>query len=108
MFFEDLSTPEQNADRLAIRIKQLESQVEDLDKLCAALFDELKVEPQQLHAFLDNRDNFSDQAWAKLEELRQSRDIELHPEVNGLAHPEETKRKYAERAQIERGWIPMR
>lgn len=76
MFFSKNSEQnlEQQTNKNNLLLQQLLIRVDALDREVKTLLDELKITPEQLSTFLENRDNFTPENWETLNKERQALD----------------------------------
>ena len=106
MFFNN--NKEQSLEQDAIKqqnlLQQLLIRMDALERESKALYQELKITPEQLEIFLENRENFSDENWAALQEQRKILDEKLKCELENVNNPAKTK-KAQESLHISPHWL---
>lgn len=93
-----------NQDKL---MNELEIRNETLDEQVKAFFAELNLTPQQLHAFVDNPDNFSKENWEAMQQQKQKLDAKLQLDLQNIRDPLKTKKTYANR-KVDQHWLFVR
>lgn len=85
---------------LTIKIDSLNQQVEDL-------LSELNISPEQLTAFIENKENFSDENWQTIIQQRQEFEEKLKRELANIRNPLKNKKTYSERV-VPQHWLYVR
>ncbi|MBA3816847.1 MAG: hypothetical protein H0X29_10095 [Parachlamydiaceae bacterium] len=85
---------------LLIKTDSLNEQVDDL-------LGELKVSPEQLTAYIENKENFSEENWQIIVEQRQALDEKLKTELANIRNPLKNKKTYSERI-VPQHWLFVR
>lgn len=87
-------------NELSIRIDSIASQVD-------SLLMELNVSSEQLSAFLENKENFTEKNWNDLLKQRQELDEKLKRELANIRNPLKTKKTYSE-LKVQSHWLFVR
>jgi chromosome segregation ATPase len=88
-------------------IQELAIQIEVLNRDVHELLKELKVSPEQLTAFVENKDNFSEENWNTLLEQRKALDEKLLRELQNVSNPQKTK-KTLKTMNVQPHWLFVR
>lgn len=91
----------------ALAIEELSIKIEALDRNVNALFNEMQVSPEQLAAFVGNKDNFTEEGWNALLKHRKDLDEKLMRELLNVRNPKNIKKAYAER-NVQTHWLFVR
>jgi hypothetical protein len=95
---------EQNSSKNDQLLHQLLIRVDALDREVKTLLDELKVSPEQISTFLENRDNFTPENWETLQQERKALDEKLKCELDNIRNPSKVKKAQADR-HVARHWL---
>jgi hypothetical protein len=87
-------------EELSDKIRDVQLEVERAEDQSARLFEELGCTPEELEAYLNDRNNFSPEEWAALKEQEQRWNERLKRELDQVA--ETGKRTFPARH-----WMPM-
>jgi ABC-type Fe2+-enterobactin transport system substrate-binding protein len=98
---------EELVERQQKQIKELTIRIEMLDREIDHLHQELKLSPQQVSEFLQNKSNFSEVIWEELQKQKQILDEKLQKELENLRQPQKTKEKLKD-LHLAQNWIRMR
>lgn len=90
------------------KLKEVLIHTESLDREAKELLSELKVTPQQLTAFVNNKEHFTEKNWQELLALRSQLDERLRCQLAQVRNPKELKKKRAGLQDIQRNWICVR
>ena len=105
MFFErDL---EKKSALQAEKIEEASNQLEQLDQKIEELLCELKVSPEQLTAFLQDNENFTEENWQQLLQQKQEMQAKLERELAQICNPAKLKQTYKSRC-IPPHWLFVR
>lgn len=104
MFFEKREDKATQHEKL---IQELSIRMEQMDREINTLLKELQVSPAQLSAFIQDKENFTDENWLQLQEQRRKLDEKLLCELRNISDPLKTKKNYQERV-IGNNWIHVR
>lgn len=85
---------------LVIKTDSLNQQVEEL-------LEELNVSPEQLSAFIGNKDNFNEDNWQTIVKQRQELEDKLKRELANISNPLKNKKTYSERI-VPQHWLFVR
>lgn len=88
-------------------IQELAIQIEVLNRDVHELLKELSVSPEQLTAFVENKDNFSEENWNTLLEQRKALDEKLLRELQNVSNPQKTK-KTLKTMNVQPHWLFVR
>lgn len=98
---------ENNMQKNANSVHELEMRVEMLNNQVQELLAELSVSPEQLTTFVKNKDNFTEENWNTLLKQQQELDEKLKRELSNIRNPLKTKKAFAER-RVEQHWLFVR
>lgn len=104
MFFDKREDKATHHEKL---IQELSIRMEQLDREIDTLLKELKVTPDQLSTFIQEKDNFTEENWSQLQEQRRKLDEKLLCELKNVSDPLKTKKNYEGRV-IGSNWIHVR
>lgn len=104
MFFDKREDKATQHEKL---IQELSIRMEQLDREIDTLLKELKVTPDQLSTFIQEKDNFTEENWSQLQEQRRKLDEKLLCELKNVSDPLKTKKNYEGRV-IGSNWIHVR
>lgn len=90
-----------------LELMELMLKHETLNRDTEALFHELQVTPEQLTAFIENKSNFSDDNWNRLQEEKNKLEQRIQTEIANIRNQVKVKKAYEER-QIANHWIFVR
>lgn len=90
------------------RIRELSIQIENLDKKIEDLYKELKLTPEQVNVFIENRSYHSDQAWEAIQKERQAINEKLRKELSNIIDPLKQKQKYSQMSVQQQHWLYVR
>lgn len=85
---------------LAIQIDSVASQVD-------AFLTELNITAEQISAFIENKDNFTEENWNTLLQQKQELEAKLKRELANIKNPLKTKKTYSER-NVQQHWLFVR
>lgn len=88
---------EQQIHKNALAINELGMRIENVDWHADELFKELNVSADQLAAFIENKDHFTEENWHALQQQRRALDEKLQRELANVRDPRKTKKAQAER-----------
>ncbi|HEV8052507.1 MAG TPA: hypothetical protein VGP47_08430 [Parachlamydiaceae bacterium] len=74
-----------------LALQELAIRAEALDRDVDGLLSQLNVSPEQLTTFIENKDNFSEENWNSLQELRKALDEKLLRELLNVSNPKKTR-----------------
>lgn len=89
-----------------IAMHELTIRIENLDRLVQDLLSEMNVAPEQLTAYLEKKEHFTDDNWQELLKQKKILDDKLKQELEHIRNPLEVKKKYQER--VDKNWIFVR
>jgi hypothetical protein len=101
---EDL---ERHIQKNALAIDELVIRIETLNRQANDLLEELKVSPEQLSAFIEKKDYFTEENWKTIEQQRKALDERLLRELANIRNPAKTKKTLAER-HVPAHWLFVR
>lgn len=101
---EDL---ERKINKNEMAIQELTISLENLNQQVDALLNELEVSAEQLTAFVENKENFSEENWDLLLKQKKDWNEKLRLSLENVRNPLSAKKKYAER-KIEPHWLFVR
>lgn len=90
------------------KLKEVLIRTESLDREAKELLSELKVTPQQLTAFVNNKEHFTEKNWQELLALRSQIDEQLRCQLAQIRNPKDLKEKRAGLQDIKLNWISVR
>lgn len=90
------------------KLKEAMIHTESLDRQVKELLKELKVTPQQLTIFVNNKEHFTEKNWQELLALRAQLDERLRCQLAQVRNPKDAKEKRAGLQGIQRNWICVR
>lgn len=91
----------------AAAIEELSIRIEMLNRQTQELLNELNVSHEQLSAFIENKENFTDENWQALITQRQSLDAKLQLDLSNVRNPLATKKTYQDR-HVQPHWLFVR
>ena len=91
-------------EQLERKIQELTLRIEACDRQEQELFNELEMTPEQLTAFVQNKENFTEKNWDKIQKQRQERDENLDRDLKNIRNPRKSKQAFEER-NINPQWI---
>lgn len=98
---------EQVLDDKNKKIQELAIRNESLDRETNKFLEELKVTAEQLSAFIENKDNFSEKNWQELQKEKEKLDRKLEAEISSITNPKEVKKTYKSR-NVDHRWLFVR
>lgn len=104
MFFDTL---EQNTQRLDKKIKEMCIQSEKLDRDIENYFKENNINPVEVALYLENKENFSDEEWEQIQEIRKTLDEKLNLNLANIKDPRKAKKSYNDRL-VQPHWLYVR
>jgi len=102
MFKED--NLDEKIEKNDSKIKEISIQIQNLNREEKALLDELKVTPEQLSTFIENKENFSEKNWDEIQSQKKKLDQKLLLELANIRNPSKTKKAFKER-NIDNNWL---
>lgn len=84
---------------LLIKVDALNQQVDDL-------FSELNVTPEQVTAFISNKENFTEENWQTIMEEKQKLESKLKMELSNIRNPRKNQETYSKR--VVQHWLFVR
>lgn len=106
MFFMDKKekTLEQQLTKNDLAMQELLIRIDVLDREVKTLLDELNITPEQVSAFVSNKDHFTEENWEELRKQRAQLDQKLALQKTSIRDPLKTKKAQAER-NVGRHWL---
>lgn len=101
------STLEEQIKKQEKRVQEIVIRMENLDRELDELFVDLKVTPEQLDTFISDKNNFTDENWEQLQNLRKVLEEKLQRELDNIRDPLKIKQTYSDR-NVGRHWIFVR
>lgn len=98
---------ERNVNKNALALQELAIRIESLNDQVDELLNELDVSPEQLTAFVENKENFTEENWNHLLQQKEEWNKKLLLSLKNIRNPIEAKKKYAER-RVEQHWLFVR
>ena len=89
------------------KIADLKKKNDVLNKEINDFYEELKLTPEQLSTFLQERDNFTESNWEELLQQRKALDDKLAIELENICNPLKTKLAYSSR-NVDKNWLFVR
>lgn len=89
------------------KIKEAQIRLASVNQQLAELLSEYGLNLETLRVELNNPSNFTAEEWEILVEL-QREEAECHERNKAAPNPQETQKKYSERAEINRQWLFVR
>ncbi len=105
MFFQ--KSCEQQAQKNDLDIKELELKIEGLDLKTEELFTSLNVTPEQISAYLDNKENFTEENWAEISKQKKDYELKHERDMKQIRNPTKMKRAYAS-LNVQRHWLHVK
>ncbi len=99
MFFQQKTLEE--------KIKELEIQNEAINEEVQTLLQELNVTPEQLTAFIENEDHFTQDNWKELQKQKEKLDEKLQTTLQNIRNPKKTKAQY-QSLNVQHHWLPVK
>jgi len=88
-------------------IQELSIRIETLNRDVEELLNELSVTPEQLTAYIGNKDNFSEDNWQTLLDQRKALDEKLLRELLNISNPKKTQEK-RKQMNVQPHWLFVR
>jgi hypothetical protein len=104
MFFKNETQQENQIQQSDTKIQAIEIELNHLEREVNELFDLMDVTPEQLSAFIENKENFTDEHWSELHNQRKLMDERLHRTQTNIRNPLKTKRSY-NNLHVGRHWL---
>jgi hypothetical protein len=98
---------ERNINKNEMAIQELAISLESLNLQVDDLLNELEVSAEQLSAFVENKENFSEENWKHLLKQKKDWNEKLQLSLDNIRNPLKAKKKYAER-KVEQHWLFVR
>lgn len=98
---------EKKIQKTELSIQELSIRLDSLNNQIKELLTELNVSPEQLTAFVEKKENFTEENWSSLAQQRQLLDEKLQRELANIRNPLKAKKTYSER-KIEQHWLFVR
>jgi hypothetical protein len=98
---------EAHIQKNALAIQELSIRIEALNRDVDELFSQLRVSPEQLTAFIENKDNFSEENWNALLEQRKALDEKLLRELLHVSNPKKTQQSFKS-MNVQPHWLFVR
>lgn len=86
------------------KLHLLELQIEALDKEISQFITELKITPEKLTQFLENKNHFTPENWETLRHERKILEDKLQRNLKNIPNPRKTKKTYSER-KVGSNWL---
>jgi uncharacterized UPF0160 family protein len=102
--FKDLEEILEDKNKM---IKELSIRNENLDRETKKFLEDLKVTSEQLTAFIEKKDNFTEKNWEVLQKEKNKLDQKLQTDIKSVRNPLDVKKTYAER-KIDQHWLFVR
>jgi len=94
-------------DKKHLELMELMLRHENLNRQTEEFLNELKVSPEQLTTYLENKEHFTEKTWNELQKERTKIEEKTQTELNSIRNPLQIKKAYSEK-NIARHWIPVR
>lgn len=104
MFFKNETQQENQIQQSDSKIQAIEIQLHQMEREVNELFDLMEITPEQLTAFIDNKENFTEDHWSEIHEQRKQLDERLNRAQNNIRNPLKTKRSY-NNLHVGRHWL---
>ena len=88
------------------KLNELSVHIQRLNHEYQTLLDELALTPEELKAFVENPDNFSN--WEQLQHEKREMDEKLNVELNSVIDANKTQKIFSERGQVQQHWMFVR
>lgn len=102
-----LPQSQNSPDLREMKLKRLTQEFEQLNQTIDNFFADLGVTDKTLAQYVQMKEQFSSEDWNKLNEERLLLEEKLKKDINSLANPLETKKKYEER-KVAPHWLFVR
>lgn len=90
------------------RLNDLEKQNSLLRQELRELYEKLGLSQEEVHKFASNPENFSQEDWESMEEMKREKEIKIQQRLDAIRNPVEAKKKYASSKQVAQHWIFVR
>lgn len=87
--------------------EELEIRIESLNRHIKELFAELNVTPEQVNAFISNKEHFTEDNWATLCQQLKTLEAQLERELANIRNPKQTQKALTDR-RIQPHWLFVR
>ncbi len=77
------------------KIRELDIRFETLENDISKFLQELDVTPEQLTAFISQKDNFTQENWEELQKQKKQLDEKLEVELKNVRDPKKAKKAFA-------------
>lgn len=88
---------EKQIHKNALAINEMGIRIDTINRHADELFKELNVSSDQISAFIENKDHFTDENWQALNQKRHALDEKLQRELANVRDPRKVKKAQAER-----------
>ncbi len=105
MFLE--SNPEQKFQRQIQECAKIAMEAAQLDSEIEGFLEELQVSPEQLSAFIANKDNFTEENWKTLRKQQQELENRLNLRLAQVRDPKKIRSTY-DGLHIQPHWLHVR
>lgn len=104
MFFNNDNQKENRNQFSESKIQEIEVEVNKLEHDVKELYELMGVTAEQLTAYLENKNNFSDEEWNEIHQIKQQLDEKLNRSQNNIRNPLKVKRAYND-LHVRRNWL---
>jgi hypothetical protein len=98
---------EKHIQKNDLAIEELSIRIENLNREVETLLSELNVSHEQLSAYVEHRENFSDENWETLQKERKALDEKLLRELINVRDPRKAQKAMKE-LRIQPHWLFVR
>ena len=98
---------ENQLNRQDRRLKELTVEIESLDREIEELMAPLAMTKNQVDAYLGNKEHFTDEEWATLENIKSDLELKLAKIGSQKSNPQKLKDAYQE-LNVSRHWLFVR
>lgn len=96
------------------KIRSLDKRLQEEELLFTSLNEEvdamlktLGVTKEQIRILLEDKSQFSDEDWQRLETLKQELDQKKHPHLHTINDPRKTDKARSSLKEVRQNWIPI-
>lgn len=89
------------------KLQEIEINLENLQRELQIL-EENSTSSEDMAAFIENKDNFSNPIWEKLQKEKKILEEKMNRELNSIPDPNLNKKAYSEKGTIQPHWIFVR
>lgn len=107
MFSDAYNSQEQKMQQQKKKIQEMELRIANLDEEVEELLESLKVSPEQLTAFLSNKENFTEENWNEVAKQKKELEEKLKRELDNVRNPIKSKKTYSS-LHVQRHWLHVK